>query len=385
MEQSSSSTDLAIVSYGVDGKVVNREDTTQEVEMQGLEPSVGMAFQTHEEVYHFYKEYGKHKGFGVMIKHSNKRADGRCRRLVLCCCKGGKAPDEPSRPSAKTDCRAKIIAKLWADGLLHLIEVDNGHNHPVCPAEVQHVRYGDKLMTGARKRRKHNHEEGVHPANAYPALVVGGYENMAFGQKGRETMGGAVWVTKPVIKVAAICGSLRKASYNRALLQSAIQLSKESFSGLQIDYVDISPLPFLNTDLEVNGIYPPPVEAFRQKILEADSILFASPEYNYSFTGPLKNAIDWASRPPNVWANKPAAIISVGGSFGGGRSQYHLRQVGVYLDLHFMNKPELFVKLYEPPVKFDSQGNLIDPETRERLRHVLLSLQAFTYKQQGRT
>lgn len=102
-------------------------------------------------------------------------------------------------------------------------------------------------------------------------------------------------------------------------------------------------------------------------------------------SGPLKNAIDWASRPPNVWANKPAAIISAGGSFGGGRSQYHLRQVGVYLDLHFVNKPELFVKVYEPPVKFDSQGNLIDPEIRERLKQVLLSLRAFTHKQQSRT
>lgn len=220
MDQSSSSTDLAIVSYGVDGKIVDREDTIQE--MHSLEPTVGMAFQTHEEVCHFYKEYGKRKGFGVMIKHSNKRADGRCRRLVLCCCKGGKAPDEPSRPSAKTDCRARIIAKLWADGLLHLIEVDNEHNHPVSPMELQHVRYSEKLPTGARKRRKHNHEDGVYPISAYPALVAqgGGYENLAFGQKGRETMGGAVWITKPVIKVVGICGSLRKASYNRALLQS---------------------------------------------------------------------------------------------------------------------------------------------------------------------
>jgi len=102
------------------------------------------------------------------------------------------------------------------------------------------------------------------------------------------------------------------------------------------------------------------------------------------FSGPLKNAIDWGSRPPNVWASKPAAIISAGGSFGGGRSQYHLRQVGVFLDLHFINKPELFVKTFEPPVKFDSHGNLIDPETKERLKQVLLSLQAFTYKQQSR-
>ncbi|XP_058107852.1 NADPH:quinone oxidoreductase [Magnolia sinica] len=189
---------------------------------------------------------------------------------------------------------------------------------------------------------------------------------------------------KPVIiKVAALCGSLRKSSCNRGLLRSAIQLSRDSIKGMQIDYVDIEPLPLLNTDLEVNGTYPPVVEAFRRKILEADSILFASPEYNYSVTAPLKNAIDWASRPPNVWADKPAAIVSAGGGFGGGRSQYHLRQIGVFLDLHFINKPELFIYEFQPPTKFDSDGNLIHQESVEKLRQVLLSLQAFTLRLRG--
>jgi len=107
--------------------------------------------------------------------------------------------------------------------------------------------------------------------------------------------------------------------------------------------------------------------------------------YSQLFSGPLKNAIDWASRAPNVWADKPAAIVSAGGGFGGGRSQYHLRQVGVFLDLHFINKPELFVKAFEPPQKFDSEGNLIDDETKERLKQVLLSLQAFTYRLQSKS
>lgn len=65
----------------------------------------------------------------------------------------------------------------------------------------------------------------------------------------------------------------------------AIEISKESINGMEIEYIDILPLPMLNTDLEVDGTYPPVVEAFRKKILEADSILFASPEYNYSVTG----------------------------------------------------------------------------------------------------
>ncbi|KAI3448788.1 hypothetical protein Pfo_005453 [Paulownia fortunei] len=187
----------------------------------------------------------------------------------------------------------------------------------------------------------------------------------------------------PVIKVAALCGSLRKGSYNRGLLRAAIELSKP-IRGLEIEYVDISPLPFLNTDLEVNGTYPPVVEAFRQKILAADSILFASPEYNYSVAGPMKNAIDWASRPPNVWADKAAAIVSTGAGFGGGRSQYHLRQIGVYLDLHFINKPEFFLNAFQPPAKFDGDGNLIDESAKEKLKQVLLSLYAFTLRLQGK-
>ncbi|URE35068.1 NADPH quinone oxidoreductase [Musa troglodytarum] len=196
-------------------------------------------------------------------------------------------------------------------------------------------------------------------------------------------MEGAGLAMKPVIKVAALCGSLRRASFNRGLIRSAIQLCDESIEGMKIEYVDIAPLPFLNTDLEVDGKFPAPVEAFRQRIRGADAFLFASPEYNYSFTGPLKNAIDWASRAPNAWADKPAAIVSAGGNFGGGRSQYHLRQVGVFLDLHFINKPELFVQAFQPPSKFDSDGNLIDPEIRERLKQVLLSLQAFTLRLQN--
>jgi chromate reductase, NAD(P)H dehydrogenase (quinone) len=99
--------------------------------------------------------------------------------------------------------------------------------------------------------------------------------------------------------------------------------------------------------------------------------------------GPLKNAIDWASRGQNCWADRAAAIVSAGGGFGGGRSQYHLRQVGVFLDLHFINKPELFVQAFQPPQKFDSDGNLIDADAMARLRQVILALQAFTLRLKG--
>nr|GEX31600.1 NADPH:quinone oxidoreductase-like [Tanacetum cinerariifolium] len=183
-----------------------------------------------------------------------------------------------------------------------------------------------------------------------------------------------------IINVVAICGSLRKGSYNRGLIRSAIELTNQPslIPDMSVEYVDISPLPMLNTDLEKDGKYPSVVDSFRQKILESDCFLFASPEYNYSVTAPLKNAIDWASRPPNVWADKAAAIVSAGGSFGGGRSQYILRQSGVYLDLHFINKPEFFLNAFEDPPKFDEQGNLIDPAAKERLKktskHFILSV-----------
>ncbi|KAL9386397.1 hypothetical protein Peur_019521 [Populus x canadensis] len=160
-----------------------------------------------------------------------------------------------------------------------------------------------------------------------------------------------------VIKVAALSGSLRKASYDEGLIvRAAIELSKESIVGMEIEHLDISQLPMQNIDLEGEdheGSFPPAVEDLRQKILESDCILFSSPEFNYSVSvkgfyhhshefqilhiysllddnipAPLKNAIDWASRPPNVWADKAAAIISASAAMGGARGQLHLRQIG---------------------------------------------------------
>ncbi|KAL6616716.1 hypothetical protein ACP70R_038986 [Stipagrostis hirtigluma subsp. patula] len=185
---------------------------------------------------------------------------------------------------------------------------------------------------------------------------------------------------KAVLKVAAISGSLRRASANTGLIRAAAEICEESIPGLRIDHVDISDLPLLNTDLEAGGAFPPAVEAFRAKVRDADCFLFASPEYNYSISGPLKNALDWGSRPPNCWADRAAAILSASGGSGGSRSQYHIRQVGVFLDIHFINKPEVFTRAYVPPKKFDDDGNLVDPETREQLRKMLLALQAFALR-----
>ncbi|KAM3197109.1 hypothetical protein ACQJBY_072653 [Aegilops geniculata] len=189
---------------------------------------------------------------------------------------------------------------------------------------------------------------------------------------------------KPTLRVAAFCGSLRKDSWHRGLIRAAEELCEESIPGLRIDHVDISGLPMANPDLETDGGegFPPAVEALRERVRAADCFLFASPEYNYSVTASLKNALDWASRGNNCWADRAAAIVCAGGDFGGGRASLHLRQIGVFLDLHFINKPELHIRAFAEPPKFDEEGNLIDAVTRERLRKVLLSLLAFALRLQ---
>jgi chromate reductase, NAD(P)H dehydrogenase (quinone) len=98
----------------------------------------------------------------------------------------------------------------------------------------------------------------------------------------------------------------------------------------------------------------------------------------------LKNAIDWASRPTNVWADKAAAMAGAGGGAGTARSQYHLRQVGVFVDLHFLNKPECFVRAFEPPVKFNADGDLVDDATRQQLGALTTALVAWTRRLQAK-
>ena len=109
--------------------------------------------------------------------------------------------------------------------------------------------------------------------------------------------------------VLAICGSLRAGSYNRAALRSAIELKPP---GMTIETADIASFPLYNEDVRAQG-FPPPVERLRRQIAAADALLFVTPEYNYSIPGVLKNAIDWASRPPDQpFAGKPVAIMGTG-------------------------------------------------------------------------
>jgi chromate reductase len=178
------------------------------------------------------------------------------------------------------------------------------------------------------------------------------------------------------INILGISGSLRKRSLNTRLLQIAHGVLPE---GVSLEIADLSAIPFYNGDVEKVGL-PQSVLEFRKKIFEADAILFASPEYNSSFTGVLKNALDWASRPPKQepykmppTTGKPYAIIGVGGRYGTSRSQSHLRQVLQKLDIPGVNQPEVLVQNQPVPV-FDQDLNLTDTVAVQLIQILLQNL-----------
>jgi chromate reductase, NAD(P)H dehydrogenase (quinone) len=176
------------------------------------------------------------------------------------------------------------------------------------------------------------------------------------------------------ISVLGICGSLRKASFNMAALRTAIELRPP---GMTINIADISQIPLYNEDVRERG-FPPPVETLRQQIKAADALLFACPEYNYSMSGVLKNAIDWASRPPDQpFAGKPAAIMgAAAGTAGSARAQSDLRRSFVFLDIHPINRPEVLIG--QAQTKFDADGRLIDEAARGFIHDMLAALDSWT-------
>ncbi|HUC11630.1 MAG TPA: NADPH-dependent FMN reductase [Stellaceae bacterium] len=176
------------------------------------------------------------------------------------------------------------------------------------------------------------------------------------------------------ITVLGICGSLRTASFNMAALRTALELRP---SGMTIEIADISTIPLYNEDVRAQG-FPPAVETLRRQIKAADALLFACPEYNYSMSGVLKNAIDWASRPPDQpFAGKPAAIIgAAAGMAGSARAQGDLRRSCVFLDMHPINKPEVLIG--QAQTKFDAAGRLTDELARGFIRDMLVALDSWT-------
>jgi chromate reductase, NAD(P)H dehydrogenase (quinone) len=170
--------------------------------------------------------------------------------------------------------------------------------------------------------------------------------------------------------ILGIAGSLRKGSYNRALLRAASRLVPE---GVTLETFDLDGIPPFNQDEEPNP--PARVVEFKARIRAADAILFVTPEYNYSIPGVLKNAIDWASRPygDSAWDEKPVAVMGTSvGLQGTSRAQYHLRQVFVFLNMHTLNRPEVMIA--DAGHRFDEQGNLTDERAKEAIRQLLAAL-----------
>ncbi len=162
--------------------------------------------------------------------------------------------------------------------------------------------------------------------------------------------------------VLGFAGSLRQTSYNRGLLRTVKELAPPE---LNIQIFDLLPIPIFNEDVEAKGD-PESVQDFKKAIGDADGLLIATPEYNYGIPGVLKNAIDWASRPPgkSTIYGKPAAIMGASQGPGGTiRSQLALRQSFVFLEVYAMLKPEILIANCRD--KFDDKGNLTDERTRE--------------------
>ena len=181
------------------------------------------------------------------------------------------------------------------------------------------------------------------------------------------------------VNILGFAGSLRKDSYNKSLLRSALELIPENAT---LEIFDLDGIPPYNQDLENEPSER--VKEFKAKIKAADAILIATPEYNYSIPGVLKNAIDCASRPygDNAFEHKPVAIMGASiGMAGSARAQYHLRQCFVFLTCFALNQPEVMVPFAQE--KIDKDGKVTDQETREKIRELLESLIVWTNRLKG--
>ena len=178
------------------------------------------------------------------------------------------------------------------------------------------------------------------------------------------------------IKILSFAGSLRKGSYNKALLNAAVELAPEN---VEIEVFDLEGIPLFNQDLE---LHPPRiVKEFKEKIKSADALLIVTPEYNYSMSGVIKNALDVASRPPTdkIFTGKPVAIMSASPSrFGGARAQYQLRQILIVLNAHPINLPEIMLSQADKNV--DENGKINNEGTRKLIRELLEELTSWTKK-----
>jgi chromate reductase len=174
-----------------------------------------------------------------------------------------------------------------------------------------------------------------------------------------------------MVALLGICGSLRKASINRALLD-AVRDALPAHARMSI--VEDLNLPIFNSDLDD----PPAVVQLKAAIAQADGVVFGVPEYNYSIPGGLKNALDWVSRPPqhSPMRGKPTGIIGAAtGMSGTIRAQAHLRQMLLFSDSPCLSQPEVLIpRAHE---RFDAEGRLTDLSTRTLLDKFAVAMIAF--------
>jgi chromate reductase len=182
-----------------------------------------------------------------------------------------------------------------------------------------------------------------------------------------------------VLRVIGIAGSLRRMSYNRALLCAAQQLAPPS---LRIDIEELDDVPMFNADLDA-GSPPESVARLRQAVLAADGLLLVTPEYNHGVPGVMKNAIDWLSQPlrESVLDGKPTALMGAStGLAGTARGQSQLRQAFVLTNTPAMLRPEVLVGRAQD--KFDSTGRLTDDGTRVFVASFLAQFAGWIRQQQ---
>jgi chromate reductase len=173
------------------------------------------------------------------------------------------------------------------------------------------------------------------------------------------------------LRILGFAGSLRMGSYNRALLRAAREVAP---AGMSIEIYDLAGIPLYNADVEAKGD-PIPVAEFKVAIRKADGVLMATPEYNHGVPGVMKNAIDWASRPPRsaVLSGKPVGLIGASpGITGTARGQSQLRQAFEFTNSYAMPQPELLV--FHANEKFNAEGRLTDDTTRGLLQSYLEAL-----------
>jgi chromate reductase len=180
------------------------------------------------------------------------------------------------------------------------------------------------------------------------------------------------------IRVLGIAGTLRRAAYNRWLLQAA---QEGAPSDMEITIFDLADIPMYNQDLDKDGVRPEPVERFKQAITNADALLIATPEYNHNIPGVLQNALDWASRPAgkSPLAAKPAGIMGAAtGAIGTARAQQQLKLV-LFATLAVV-LPHPGVVIGQAQEKFDAEGKLVHAPTRDFLQNFLHDLRDWTLR-----